>query len=73
MMEPDLVWKTMDSAPKELGIEVIAARFAIYDELATMCDKSPFISFFMQTRRKFYGEPTHWLCKVPHEFPRVTS
>lgn len=67
----DPIWKTMDTAPIEPGAEVIAARFARYDELTSMCEKSPFISFWMQTRRKFYGEPTHWLCRVPLSFPRV--
>lgn len=67
----DFVWKAMDSAPTAPGIEVIAARFTRYDELTSMCEKSPFISFWMQTRRKFYGEPTHWLCKVPTTFPPV--
>lgn len=64
-------WKTMDSAPRALGVEFIAARFVRYDELTSMCEKSPFISFWMQTRRKFYGEPTHWLCLLPHDFPQV--
>lgn len=67
----DTVWKTMDSAPTDPGIEVIAARFVRYDELTSMCEKSPFISFWLQTRRKFYGEPTHWLCRVPSSFPSV--
>lgn len=67
----DQIWKTMDSAPTEAGVEVIAARFGRYDELTAMCEKSPFISFFMQTRRKFYGDPSHWLCKVPLSFPRI--
>lgn len=67
----DPIWKTMDSAPKELGVEVIAARFGIYAELTAMCEKSPFISFWMQSRQKFYGDPTHWLCKVPSSFPPV--
>lgn len=68
----DPVWKMMDTAPKEAGVEVIAARFGIYDELTAMCEKSPFISFWMQSRRKFYGEPTHWLVKVPSSFPPVS-
>ncbi|MDX0007805.1 hypothetical protein GOB40_13790 [Sinorhizobium meliloti] len=68
----DPIWKTMDSAPTEPGVEIIAARFGIYDELTSMCEKSPFISFWMQTRRKFYGEPTHWLCKVPLIFPPIS-
>jgi len=66
-------WKTMDSAPQEMGVEFIAASFVIDDGMATMCAKSPFISFWMQTRRKFYGEPTHWLCLLPHDFPQVPA
>lgn len=67
----DPVWKTMDTAPKDAGVEVIAARFRLYDELTCMCEKSPFISFWMPSRRKFYDEPTHWLCKVPSSFPPI--
>ena len=69
----DPIWKTMDSAPKEPGMEIIAARFGIYAELTAMCEKSPFISFFMHSRGKFYGDPTHWLCKVPASFPSVRA
>ncbi|WP_154668642.1 hypothetical protein [Rhizobium leucaenae] len=69
----DTVWKTMDSAPTEPGIEVIAARFGMFGGLTEICEKSPFISFWMQTRRKFYGEPTHWLCKVPSSFPPIRT
>lgn len=69
----DPIWKTMDSAPKEPGVEIIAARFGIYAELTAMCEKSPFISFFMHSRGKFYGDPTHWLCKVPASFPPVRA
>lgn len=66
-------WKTMDSAPRENGVELIAARFKRYDELTAMCEKSPFLSFWMQTRGKFYGEPTHWLCRVPVTMPPVSE
>lgn len=69
----DPAWKTMDIAPKESGVEIIAACFGIYDDLTAMCEKSPFISFWMQSRQKFYGEPTHWLCKVPASFPPVRA
>jgi hypothetical protein len=66
-------WKLMDSAPTEPGDEIIAARFGIYDELTAMCEKSPFVSFWMRSRQKFYGEPTHWLCRVPTSFPSIAS
>ena len=65
------IWKTMDSAPREAGVEVIAARFGVHAELTAMCEKSPFVSFWMPYRQQFYGEPTHWLCKLPSSFPPV--
>ena len=62
-------WKSMESAPQEVGVELIAARFGFYDGLTSMCEKSPFVTFWMKGRQKFYGNPTHWLCKVPESFP----
>lgn len=68
MAEP--YWKLMNSAPREMGREIIAARFGRHiDGVTPLCEKSPFVSFWMNHSQKFYGEPTHWLCELPASFP----
>ena len=66
-------WKEMRLAPPLPGVEYIAARFGRYDELTSMCEKSPFVTFWMPSRQKFYGDPTHWLCRLPVSFPRLDT
>lgn len=65
------LWKSMDSARRVMGYEIIAARFGRHLDGTPMCEKSPFVSFWMQHSGKFYDEPTHWLCELPIDFPSL--
>lgn len=68
----ELAWKTMDSARRDFGYEILAATFEKHpDGTTVMCARSPFVTFWMKSRREFYGKPTHWLCELPVELPKV--
>lgn len=66
-------WKTIDSARREMGLEIIAATFGRHLDGTPLCERSPFVSFWMNYQQKFYGEPTHWLCELPLSFPHVAE
>lgn len=64
-------WKPIDTAPKTAGAEFIAATFSRYDGMTAMCERSPFVSFWMPRTGRFYQNPSHWLCELPDSFPPV--